>query len=85
MMRYNGYSRVEDYLFSSTAEVYGDKEKLVLTEECELVTLQEVINGSLEVTTTHVYFFDCSTIREDGRNFKYMYHMLNIKHMGRAL
>ncbi|XP_052234485.1 neurobeachin-like protein 1 isoform X6 [Dreissena polymorpha] len=50
---------------SSTAEVYGDKEKLVLTEECELVTLQEVINGSLEVTTTHVYFFDCSTIRED--------------------
>ncbi|KAH3749002.1 hypothetical protein DPMN_183491 [Dreissena polymorpha] len=69
---------------SSTAEVYGDKEKLVLTEECELVTLQEVINGSLEVTTTHVYFFDCSTIREDGgEDFKWSLPQLREIHFRR--
>ncbi|XP_052812655.1 neurobeachin-like protein 1 isoform X3 [Mya arenaria] len=57
---------------SSGTDEYEDKEKLVMSEECELVTLQEVIKGRLEVTTTHVYFFDCTTTKEDGgEDFKW--------------
>ncbi|XP_053386541.1 neurobeachin-like protein 1 [Mercenaria mercenaria] len=57
---------------STNVEEYQDKEKLVLSEECELVTLVEVIKGRLEVTTTHVYFFDCSTTRDEGgEDFKW--------------
>jgi hypothetical protein len=52
--------------YSTNVEEYQDKEKLVLSEECELVTLVEVIKGRLEVTTTHVYFFDCSNTRDEG-------------------
>jgi len=54
--------------FSNTADdTTQGKEKLVLSEECELVTLVEVIKGRLEVTTTHVYFFDCSSTRDEGK------------------
>ncbi|XP_060579246.1 neurobeachin-like protein 1, partial [Ruditapes philippinarum] len=57
---------------STNVEEYQDKEKLVLSEECELVTLVEVIKGRLEVTTTHVYFFDCSNTRDEGgEDFKW--------------
>lgn len=42
------------------------KEKLVLSEDCELVTLVDVIKGRLEVTTLNIYFFDCSSNREEG-------------------
>lgn len=44
----------------------NDKEKLVLSEECQLITMVNVYQGRLEVTTTHVYFFDCSTNKEEG-------------------
>lgn len=45
------------------------KEKLVLSEDCELVTLVDVIKGRLEVTTLNIYFFDCSSNREEGMCF----------------
>lgn len=48
-----------------TNETQG-KEKLVLSEECELVTMVDVVKGRLEVTTSSIYFFDCSTNREEG-------------------
>ena len=44
----------------------NDKEKFVLSEECELVTMVNVYKGRLEVTTTHVYYFDCSSNKEEG-------------------
>jgi len=49
-----------------TTEELTGKEKLVLTEDCELVTATEVITGRLDVTTTHLYFFDCTLNRENG-------------------
>ena len=51
---------------SNNTTEYQDKEKLILAEECELVTLVEVIKGRLEVTNTHVYFFDCSSLKDEG-------------------
>lgn len=69
---------------NSSAEEYQDKEKLVLTEECELVTLVEVVTGRLEVTTTHVYFFDCSSQKEDGgEDFKWALSQLREIHFRR--
>ena len=43
------------------------QEKLVLQEECELITVMEVITGRIEVTTSHIYFFDCTTNKEEGK------------------
>jgi hypothetical protein len=42
-----------------------EKEKLVLKQECELVTLMTVVRGQLELTTSHLYFYDLSPVRED--------------------
>lgn len=54
------------------------KEKLVLSEDCELVTLVDVIKGRLEVTTLNIYFFDCSSNREEGMCFcSQLRHLLN--------
>ena len=50
---------------TATEEMTG-KEKLVLSESCELVTTMLVIKGRLEVTTTHVYFFDCTPSKDEG-------------------
>lgn len=41
----------------------------MLSEDCELVTLVDVIKGRLEVTTLNIYFFDCSSNREEGMCF----------------
>ena len=49
-----------------------------MSEECELVTLQEVIKGRLEITTTHVYFFDCTTTKDDGRDIVVLHKLLFI-------
>ena len=47
-------------------EVRQQQEKLVLQEECELITVMEVIKGRLEVTTSHIYFFDFTPNKEEG-------------------
>ncbi|KAJ8319878.1 hypothetical protein KUTeg_001465 [Tegillarca granosa] len=76
----------EDWSVISTqgSEELNDKEKLVLSEECELVTLVDVIKGRLEVTTTHVYFFDCSQNKEEGgEDFKWALSQLREIHFRR--
>lgn len=52
-------------VFSLTNVPTSNKET-ILSEECELVTITEVIKGRLDVTTSHIYFFDCTPLREDG-------------------
>ncbi|CAG2064817.1 unnamed protein product [Timema podura] len=41
------------------------KEKLILSQECELVTLMSVVKGRLDLTTSHVYFYDLSQLKDD--------------------
>ncbi|XP_066208131.1 neurobeachin-like protein 2 isoform X1 [Saccopteryx leptura] len=51
------------------AELDEQHEKLVLSAECQLVTVVAVVPGLLEVTTQHIYFYDGSAERvetEDG-------------------
>ena len=48
------------------AEEAGQREKLVLWEDCELVTVMDVSPGRLELTTQHIYFYDGSTEKEEG-------------------
>lgn len=54
---------------SCAARVEGEeesqKEKLVLSEECELITIVAVVPGRLEVTTHHIYFYDVSSDKEE--------------------
>lgn len=45
------------------AELDKQHEKLVLSAECQLITVVAVVPGLLEVTTQHVYFYDGSTER----------------------
>lgn len=46
-------------------EEESQKEKLVLSEECELITIVAVVQGRLEVTTHHIYFYDASSDKEE--------------------
>lgn len=48
------------------AEEVGQKEKMVLLEDCELVTVVDVVPGRLELTTQHIYFYDSSQEKEEG-------------------
>lgn len=45
------------------AELDEQHEKLVLSAECQLVTVVAVVPGLLELTTQHIYFYDCSPER----------------------
>ncbi|XP_066200989.1 neurobeachin-like protein 1 isoform X3 [Saccopteryx leptura] len=47
------------------------KEKLVLSVDCELVTIIDIIPGRLEITTQHIYFYDGSIEKEDGIGFDF--------------
>lgn len=65
-------------------EEYTGKEKLVISEDVELVTLVDLIKGRLEVTTTHIYFFDCSSNKEEGgEDFKWSLNQLREIHFRR--
>uniref|UniRef100_A0A7M4E3Q1 Neurobeachin-like protein 2 n=1 Tax=Crocodylus porosus TaxID=8502 RepID=A0A7M4E3Q1_CROPO len=53
----------------------SQREKLVISEDCELITTVAVIQGRLEVTTQHIYFYDGSSEKEEteegiGYDFK---------------
>uniref|UniRef100_A0A8C1J330 Neurobeachin-like protein 2 n=1 Tax=Cyprinus carpio TaxID=7962 RepID=A0A8C1J330_CYPCA len=48
------------------SEEAGQKEKLVISEDCELVTVVDVYPGRLELTTQHIYFYDSSAEKEEG-------------------
>lgn len=52
-------------LFRVEGEAEAGKEKLVLSQECHLVTLMNAVKGRFDITTTHVYFHDLSPIKED--------------------
>jgi hypothetical protein len=52
------------------------KEKLLIQQECELVTLMTVVRGRLDLTTSHFYFCDLSPVKEDveRQDFKVFRH-----------
>ncbi len=60
------FSRVcVSFLRVEEAEEESQKEKLVLSEDCELITIVAVVPGRLEVTTHHLYFYDGSSDKEE--------------------
>uniref|UniRef100_A0A4W5JWV2 Neurobeachin-like protein 2 n=1 Tax=Hucho hucho TaxID=62062 RepID=A0A4W5JWV2_9TELE len=66
-------------------EEAGQKEKLVLWEDCELVTQVDVSPGRLELTTQHIYFYDTSTEKEEGvgQDFKWPLSQIREIHLRR--
>uniref|UniRef100_T1J5I8 BEACH domain-containing protein n=1 Tax=Strigamia maritima TaxID=126957 RepID=T1J5I8_STRMM len=72
-------------LVENTGSDIGAKEKLILKENCELITLMSIVKGRLEITTTHVYFFDSSPIHEDfdRQDFKWNLSQLREVHLRR--
>ncbi|XP_075884079.1 neurobeachin-like protein 2 isoform X3 [Nelusetta ayraudi] len=81
----------EDVIFLDDkveAEDESQKEKLVLSEECELITIVAVVPGRLEVTTHHIYFYDGSSEKEEteegiGFDFKRPLSQLREVHLRR--
>ncbi|XP_047454573.1 neurobeachin-like protein 2 isoform X2 [Mugil cephalus] len=81
----------EDVVFldnKAEGEDESQKEKLVLSEECELITIVAVVPGRLEVTTHHLYFYDGSSEKEEteegiGFDFKRPLSQLREVHLRR--
>ncbi|XP_055065658.2 neurobeachin-like protein 2 isoform X2 [Misgurnus anguillicaudatus] len=78
----------EDFDQAEEGEEESQKEKLVLSEECELITIVAVIPGRLEVTTHHLYFYDGSSEKEEteegiGFDFKRPLAQLREVHLRR--
>ncbi|KAJ3584809.1 hypothetical protein NHX12_015304, partial [Muraenolepis orangiensis] len=63
----------------------GQKEKLVLWEDCELVTVVDVVPGRLELTTRHICFYDGSQDKEEGvgHDFKWPLSQIREVHLRR--
>ncbi|XP_060103883.1 neurobeachin-like protein 2 isoform X1 [Heteronotia binoei] len=64
------------------------REKLVISEDCELITTVAVVPGRLEVTTQHLYFYDGSSDKEEteegiGYDFKRPLSQLRELHLRR--
>nr|XP_035963586.1 neurobeachin-like protein 2 isoform X3 [Halichoerus grypus] len=69
-------------------ELDEQHEKLVLSAECQLVTVVAVIPGLLEITTQHVYFYDGSAERVEteegiGHDFRRPLAQLREVHLRR--
>ncbi|XP_053138751.1 neurobeachin-like protein 1 isoform X3 [Hemicordylus capensis] len=60
-------------------EETSQKEKLVLSEDCELITIINIIPGRLEVTTQHIYFYDSSIEKEEGVGFDFKWPLSQIR------
>ncbi|XP_072905355.1 neurobeachin-like protein 2 isoform X3 [Hemitrygon akajei] len=81
----------EDLVFLNNQvepEEPSQKEKLVISEECELITIVAVIPGRLEITTQHIYFYDGSSEKEEteegiGYDFKRPLSQLREVHLRR--
>ncbi|KAM9783238.1 neurobeachin-like protein 2 [Neosynchiropus ocellatus] len=82
----------EEELLALDKKVEGEdenqKEKLVLSEDCELITIVAVIPGRLEVTTHHLYFYDGSSEKDEteegiGFDFKRPLAQLREVHLRR--
>ncbi|XP_077997957.1 neurobeachin-like protein 1 isoform X2 [Glandiceps talaboti] len=69
----------------SSKELESSKEKTVISEECQLVTIMEVITGKLEVTNSYLYFIDGSPDKEEGggQDFKWALSQLREVHLRR--
>ncbi|XP_023556435.1 neurobeachin-like protein 2 isoform X5 [Octodon degus] len=70
------------------AELDEQHEKLVLSAECQLVTVVAVVPGLLEVTTQHIYFYDGSADRVEteegiGHDFRRPLAQLREVHLRR--
>eukprot|EP00058_Branchiostoma_floridae_P012964 XP_002598452.1 hypothetical protein BRAFLDRAFT_83269 [Branchiostoma floridae] len=63
----------------------AQKEKQKLQAECSLVTIMNVLGGRLEITNSHVYFYDCSPNKEEGlgQDFKWSVSQLREVHLRR--
>ncbi|KAL4635789.1 neurobeachin-like protein 1 [Arapaima gigas] len=55
------------------------REKLVLWEDCELVTVVDVIPGRLELTTQHIYFYDGSVEKEEGVGYDFKWPLSQLR------
>uniref|UniRef100_A0AAY4CJR1 Neurobeachin-like protein 2 n=1 Tax=Denticeps clupeoides TaxID=299321 RepID=A0AAY4CJR1_9TELE len=78
----------DEDLFLTEAEEESQKEKLILSEDCELITIVSVVPGRLEVTTHHLYFYDGSSEKEEteegiGYDFKRPLSQLREVHLRR--
>ncbi|XP_056141784.1 neurobeachin-like protein 2 isoform X4 [Lampris incognitus] len=81
----------EDLVFLDNkvkGEDESQKEKLVLSEDCELITIMAVVPGRLEVTTHHLYFHDGNSEKEEteegiGYDFKRPLSQLREVHLRR--
>uniref|UniRef100_A0A3B4CCN7 Neurobeachin-like protein 2 n=1 Tax=Pygocentrus nattereri TaxID=42514 RepID=A0A3B4CCN7_PYGNA len=63
----------------------SQKEKLVMSEDCELVTVVDIYPGRLDITTHHIYFYDSSTEKEEGvgQDFKWPLSQIREIHLRR--
>ncbi|XP_054846873.1 neurobeachin-like protein 2 [Eublepharis macularius] len=66
----------------------SQREKLVISEDCELITTVAVVPGRLEVTTQHLYFYDGTSEKEEteegiGYDFKRPLSQLRELHLRR--
>uniref|UniRef100_A0A8C3MD63 Neurobeachin like 1 n=1 Tax=Geospiza parvula TaxID=87175 RepID=A0A8C3MD63_GEOPR len=66
-------------VYENPLDEESQKEKLILSEDCELITVIDVIPGRLEVTTQHIYFFDGSIEKEEGVGFDFKWHLSQIR------
>ncbi|RMX38939.1 hypothetical protein pdam_00016423 [Pocillopora damicornis] len=58
----------------------SEAERPLLGEDCELITLMDIVPGKLEVTTTHVYFYADEII---GQDFQWPLNELREVHLRR--
>ncbi|KAM3822734.1 neurobeachin-like protein 2 isoform 1-T1 [Vipera latastei] len=66
----------------------NQREKLLISEDCELISVVAVIPGRLEVTTQQIYFYDSSSEKEEtedgiGHDFKRPLSQLRELHLRR--
>ncbi|MGH0117639.1 UNVERIFIED_CONTAM: hypothetical protein FKN15_041831 [Acipenser sinensis] len=57
----------------------SQKEKLVISEDCDLITVMDIISGRLEVTTQHIYFYDGSVEKEEGVGYDFKWPLSQIR------
>jgi len=70
---------------SDATDNIGGKEKLLLSQECELVTLMSRVKGRLDITNTHVTFTDLSPAKEDADRFDFKVIKSTFKFFGKML
>ncbi|XP_055643375.1 neurobeachin-like protein 1 isoform X2 [Toxorhynchites rutilus septentrionalis] len=59
------------------------KEKIVISQECELITLMSRVKGRLDLTTNQIIFSEIGAIRDDGQrnDFKFPLNQLKELHL----